>query len=142
MKRLLLAACSIGMSSAVLAVDVGLSITVGQPGFYGRIDIGNIAAPRLIFEKPTLIVALAAGVRPQPVYLHVPLGHAKKWDKHCHTYNACGQPVYFVQNDWYSDVYVPHAREARGRKGKSAEQGQGDHPGKGQGKVKKDKDRN
>ena len=37
----------------------------------------------------------------QPIYLHVPPGHAKNWRKHCHKYNACGQPVYFVVSDEY-----------------------------------------
>ena len=32
-----------------------------------------------------------------PIYLYVPPGHAKNWGKHCARYNACSQPVYFVQ---------------------------------------------
>jgi hypothetical protein len=43
----------------------------------------------------------------QPIYLHVPPGHAKNWRKHCREYNACGERVYFVQNDWYEREYVP-----------------------------------
>jgi hypothetical protein len=41
----------------------------------------------------------------------VPPGHAKHWNKHCRKYNACGQPVYFVQDRWYQQVYVPRYRE-------------------------------
>jgi hypothetical protein len=26
-------------------------------------------------------------------------------------YSACGMPVYFVTDDWYDRVYVPHYRE-------------------------------
>jgi hypothetical protein len=37
----------------------------------------------------------------QPIYLHVPPGHAKDWRKHCRKYDACGQPVYFVVSDEY-----------------------------------------
>ena len=29
------------------AADVGVSVTVGQPGFYGRIDVGNVPQPVL-----------------------------------------------------------------------------------------------
>jgi len=29
------------------------------------------------------------------------------WRHHCMEYNACGHRVYFVQNNWYSNVYAP-----------------------------------
>jgi hypothetical protein len=51
-------------------------------------------------------------VAPQPIYLHVPPDHAKDWRKHCREYNACAQPVYFVQDGWYENVYVPQYRAA------------------------------
>ena len=41
----------------------------------------------------------------QPVYLYVPPGHQKDWKKHCRRYNACGQPVYFVKEDWVRERY-------------------------------------
>jgi hypothetical protein len=67
----------------------------------------------------------------QPVYLRVPPVQAKNWSKHCGKYGACGQPVYFVQDGWYNNVYVPHYREyeahGHGKKGhreiKAAEYG-------------------
>ena len=64
----------------------------------------------------------------QPIYLHVPPGHAKDWRKHCRKSNACGQPVYFVQEDWYNNVYVPRYRD-RERHG----QGHDKKHGKGKG---------
>src|SRR2546425_10235251 len=46
-----------------------------------------------LFPYTTLSRSLAAPVvvaEPvQPIYLHVPPGHAKHWRKHCHEYNAC-----------------------------------------------------
>ena len=36
-----------GISTAI-AADVGVSISVGQPGFYGQIDIGNFPQPRVV----------------------------------------------------------------------------------------------
>ncbi len=68
-----------------------------QPGVYGRIDIGNAPPPPLIYAQPVIIQRPAVYVRQEPLYLHVPPGHAKKWAKHCSRYNACGQPVYFVR---------------------------------------------
>jgi hypothetical protein len=60
----------------------------------------------------------------QPVYLHVPPGHAKDWAKHCSKYNACARPVYFVKDDWYNNTYVPYYQEQK-RKGKGNGKGHG-----------------
>ena len=110
MKRLLCAIAALGLGAPVLAADVGVSVRVGQPGFYGRIDIGNYPAPQLLYAEPIVIQPVPVGIVRQPIYLRVPPGHAKNWRKHCHRYNACGQPVYFVQDNWYNDVYVPRYR--------------------------------
>ena len=104
MKRVLLVAAAMACVSTALAADVGVSVSVGQPGFYGRIDIGSMPPPRLVYREPMIIEPVAVGVVRQPIYLHVPPGHAKHWRKHCHRYNACGERVYFVQDAWYNDV--------------------------------------
>ena len=109
------------------ATDVGVSITVGQPGFYGHIDIGNLSHPGVIYPKPIIVRSAPAGVVvEQPIYLHVPPGHAKKWTKHCHEYKACGRPVYFVREQWYNDVYVPHYKARKS--GVSQKKHQGPQP--------------
>ena len=96
------------------AADVAVSVSVGQPGFYGRIEIGDFPRPQLVYAEPVIVHRVAAV--PEPVYLVVPPGHAKHWGKHCAQYQACGRPVYFVQQSWYDDVYVPRYQE-RHRKG-------------------------
>jgi hypothetical protein len=93
------------VTTPALAADVGISISIGQPGFYGRLDIGDFPTPQVIYRQPVAVERVPAD-RP-PVYLRVPPGHAKHWRKHCHEYNACGERVYFVQDDWYNRVYVP-----------------------------------
>lgn len=109
---------------------VGVSIDIHQPGVYGRIDIGDLPQPRVVYAQPLVITQSPVAVHQQPIYLYVPPGHQKKWAKHCRRYNACGQPVYFVQEDWVRERY-----EARHRR-----QDQDDRdPGKGRGKGKKDK---
>jgi hypothetical protein len=120
MKRLLLplvfASTMVTVTSA-LAAEVGVSITVGQPGFYGRIDINSFPPPRLIYAQPVIIEQVRVVEPVPPLYLHVPPGHAKNWRKHCKKYDACGHPVYFVQDDWYNNVYVPeyNARHGKGK---------------------------
>jgi hypothetical protein len=111
MKRILLAATLATAIAPAFAADVGVSVTVGQPGFYGHIDIGDFPPPQLIYRQPIVIQPVPVGVVYQPLYLHVPPGHAKHWSKHCYQYNACGRPVYFVQDSWYNNVYVPQYRE-------------------------------
>ena len=91
------------------AADVGVSVSVGQPGFYGRLDIGDFPQPQVIYRRPMLVQEVPDD-RP-PVYLRVPPGHAKHWRKHCHEYDACGERVYFVRDDWYQREYVPHYQE-------------------------------
>ena len=97
------------------AADVGVSVSVGQPGFYGRIDIGNYPQPELIYARPVEIRHASAGTAYQPIYLHVPPGHENNWKKHCSKYNACGRPVYFVRDRWYNDVYVPQHQARYGK---------------------------
>ena len=102
--------------TAAPAGDLSVSITLGQPGFYGRIDLGGAPPPQLVYSAPVIVEPGAYDGSPQyeapaPVYLHVPPGHERHWRKHCREYNACGVPVYFVRDGWYRDVYVPHYRE-------------------------------
>ena len=57
MKRLLFAIAimmAIGIIPA-FAADVGVSISIGQPGFYGRIDIGNAPQPEFVNPQPIII---------------------------------------------------------------------------------------
>jgi hypothetical protein len=107
-------------AAPVLATDIGVSVQISQPGVYGRVDIGRYPQPVVLLPRPVVIVAPPVAVA-QPVYLWVPPGHRKNWGKHCARYDACGVPVYFVQDDWYERTVM---------KGK----GQGKGHGKGQGR--------
>ncbi len=135
MKQYLFAAVMAAAITSASAADVGVSISVGQPGFYGRIDIGNFPQPQLVYPTPMIIKPMPVNVVIQPIYLHVPPGHQKNWRKHCHRYNACGQPVYFVQENWYSNEYAPRYREKHGRD----DGGSGGREGGGKDKDKKSK---
>lgn len=134
MKRFLFAAALAVATIPALAADVGVSISIGQPGFYGQIDIGSgYPPPRILYREPRVVQRVA--LHRQPIYLHVPPGHAKNWKKHCREYNACGERVYFVDNNWYQNQYVPHYQEQhRARRGDDHDdRGNNKHNGK-QGK--------
>jgi hypothetical protein len=120
------------VGTSAQAADVGVSISIAQPGVYGRIDIGRFPKPEVIVPQPVIIVPPRVIVTPpQPVYLWVPPGHRKDWGKHCGKYNACGVPVYFVRHDWYEQRVMSEHRRERGEG-----RGQGKGRGKGHGKGK------
>ena len=127
MKSILFIIIALTFVASAHATDVGVSISVGQPGFYGQIDIGNFPRPQVIYPQPVVISPVPVGVVHHPLYLHVPPGHEKHWDKHCRKYNACGRPVYFVQNQWYNDVYVTEYQARHGH----SDGGHGDDHGGG-----------
>jgi hypothetical protein len=131
MKKLI----AIALSACVLApamaqTSVGVSIGINQPGVYGQINIGNFPQPRLVYAQPVLIERPVRYVQQEPIYLYVPPGHQKDWRNHCGHYNACGRPVYFVQEDWVRERYEERRGDDRGDRGD-----RGDHDrGHGNGK--------
>lgn len=112
MKHMIVAAVLLGASLSGQA-QTNVSIDIGQPGFYGRIELGDFGRPPVVYAQPILVERYVRAA-PEPVYLRVPPGHMKKWSKHCARYDACGRQVYFVRDDWYTNTYAPRYREMRG----------------------------
>ncbi len=110
MKRLLLSAALMASPLLALAVNVGVTVNLGDPNFYGQIDMANAPPPPVLYGTPVMIQPVPAGVVIQPIYLRVPEMQSRNWRRYCRAYNACGVPVYFVQENWYSNVYAPQYR--------------------------------
>jgi hypothetical protein len=91
--------------------QTNVSINIGQPGFYGRIDLGDFNQRPVVYTQQPIIVREVRSVRSEPVYLRVPPGHRRNWSRYCGRYDACGRPVMFVRDDWYTNTYAPHYRE-------------------------------
>lgn len=106
------AACA---APAWSAVDVGVGITIREPGVYGRIELGAQPPPPLLYPQPVLVARPAVMVQQPPLYLYVPPGHAKHWDKHCNRYNACARQVYFVQEQWVQQRYEEQHGKGHGK---------------------------
>ena len=128
-------AATIGLAlfagGAAQAADVGVSINISQPGVYGRVDIGRFPQPVLYAPRPVIITQR---VVQEPVYLWVPPGHRQNWRRYCGRYDACGAPVYFVQDRWYHDhVMAPRHVERRHDR---HDRYHDDHPGRGRGHDK------
>lgn len=110
MKRFLIAVAVIS-AALVAPANAAVSVSIGQPGFFGRIDIGDYPypQPRVIYRQPRVIERVY--IDRDPIYLRVPPSHSKNWGKHCRNYNACGDRVYFVQDSWYNNDYAPRYQE-------------------------------
>jgi hypothetical protein len=107
MKKLIaaLALASAAYVASAQAGDVGVSISIGQPGFYGQIDIGGYGPPQVVYRQPVLVEH--RNWYPAPVYVRAPQYQYGNWRRYCGLYNACARPVYFVRDDWYRNVYAP-----------------------------------
>lgn len=139
MKRFLIAAAiaAATVTTPALAADVGVSLSIGEPGFYGRLDIGDYPQPQVIYRQPRVIERGIPMDRP-PIYLRVPPSHAKHWRRHCHKYNACGERVFFVRDRWYNREYVPryqgqHRDRRDGGRNENRNDQRGDHRNDRQG---------
>lgn len=111
------------------ADDLGINVVLeGEvaPGVYGRVELGKDSHPDIYYPQPVVIIKEPRYSTYQPVYLHVPPGHAKNWGKHCHKYHACERPVYFIKSVEYEESYQ---REHDSKKSH----------GKGKGNDKKNK---
>ena len=97
--------------TATAFAQVSATVNVNVPGVYGQLTLGGLPQPEVLLPHAVIAVPPPAAVvvePPRPLYLHVPPGHEKHWSKHCHEYDACGRPVYFVSDRWYHEVYAPH----------------------------------
>jgi hypothetical protein len=115
MSSLRIAAAVLVIASTADAADANVRVIVlgdVKPGVYGRVEIGTVPVPPLVYERPLVASPAQRASGAPPIYLHVPPGHAKSWSKHCHKYNACSQPVYFV----FSDEYKPKEKKPKKEK--------------------------
>jgi hypothetical protein len=104
--RTLLAGFLIGVGGLAHAqTSVGVSIGINQPGVYGRINIGDVPRPALVLPQPVIIAPQPYVEQRRPIYLYVPPEHQRNWRRYCGRYGACGQPVYFVQEQWVRERY-------------------------------------
>jgi hypothetical protein len=110
MKRIVLAS-ALALVAVPAFAQVGVSVGIGEPGFYGQINLGSAyPAPEVVNPQPVVVQPAPEFVGVAPIYLRVPYEHQRDWHRYCFQYNACGRPVYFVRDDWYRDRYAPAYR--------------------------------
>lgn len=91
--------------------QTNVSISVGQPGFYGQVMMGDFVPQPMLYAPQPVIVAPRPHYAAAPIYLRVPPGHRRDWRRFCGRYDACGRPVLFVRDEWYTNTYVPRYRD-------------------------------
>lgn len=110
-RSLFFGAALLAAAATPALAQTNVSINIGQPGFYGRIELGDFAQRPVVYTQQPIIVREVRHVRAEPIYLRVPPGHRKNWSRYCGRYEACGRPVMFVRDDWYTNTYAPRYRE-------------------------------
>jgi len=134
MKKILAFALAAGFAGAAFA-QTSVSIGINQPGVYGRINIGNVPPPALVLPQPVVVQHPQVVYERAPIYLYVPPAHQQNWRQYCGHYNACGQPVYFVRDEWVRERYEhEHPGWNNGRhRGQEKHDDHGNHGNNGKG---------
>jgi hypothetical protein len=95
---------ALGAGAMQSAIAQNISLSINQPGVYGRVDIGEPVPQRAwVNQRPIIIAPPQVVYDRQPIYLYVPQQHSNNWGRYCGRYNACAQPVVFVQDGWVRD---------------------------------------
>lgn len=118
--------CGMLLELVVTQANAGVAVSIGQPGFYGQIFLGNAyPAPQVIYPQPVVIQPPSVAIVQPPLYLRIPPGHMRHWRDYCGRYGACGRQVYFVQDQWYQHVYAPRYNARHDREHERWPHGQG-----------------
>lgn len=115
----LVVVCGAGIVYAPVQAQTALTLQLGQPGYFGPINLGNQPPPPVIGYGPIIVRPDSRGrerwiqAGNQPLYLRVPMNQVRNWGRYCGLYQACNVPVQFVRDDWYRNVYAPRVRAAQ-----------------------------
>lgn len=123
-------------AGAAQAANVGVSISIHEPGFHGRIELGRYPAPQVVVAYPPQVVVPYPPPYPPPMVVHypppvyrvppavvvLPPYRHRHWRDDCGPYQACGRPVvyrYDSRGPGYGRADKPHRHGHRqGHKGK------------------------
>jgi hypothetical protein len=107
--RTLMGAAAMGGAMALPAQAASVSISVHQPGVYGRVTLGGpVPSTAWVAPQPVVVTPPPVVVQREPIYLYVPPAHSSNWPRYCGRYSACNQPVIFVQDSWVRERHAAY----------------------------------
>lgn len=110
--RIAAGVAALGICAVQSAMAANVFISINQPGVYGRVDIGEpVPQQAWVYQEPVVIAPQPYYVQRQPIYLYVPTAHSSNWGRYCSRYNACAQPVVFVQDRWVRDRHAQYQQQ-------------------------------
>lgn len=110
---------TLSMCAAQLALAANITIGINQPGVYGRVTLGEpIPQQAWVYQEPTVIAPMQYSVQRQPIYMYVPVNHSSNWGRYCNYYNACAQPVIFVQDRWVRERHTQYLQQYPKQRGR------------------------
>jgi hypothetical protein len=101
--------CSRGQTSVSLSASINRVSTAASTS-------ANYPQPAVVSAQPVVIAPAPVAVYRQPIYLYVPVVYQQNWGRYCGRYSACGQPVYFVQEQWVRERYRQEHESERGER--------------------------
>lgn len=123
--------------SQTAQAQVGVSLSINQPGVYGRVNIGEpLPQYAYVYSAPTIYSQPAYSYQREPIYLYVPPAHSSNWGRYCGNYNACSQPVYFVQDRWVRERHANYQTQYQ----QQYRNNNGNRYGNGNGNGDRDRD--
>jgi hypothetical protein len=115
LQRALIGVAALGSAITLPVQAANVSINVHQPGVYGRITLGGPVPSRAwVAQQPIVAAPPTVVLQREPIYLYVPTAHSNNWPRYCGRYNACTQPVIFVQDTWVRERHAAHYRDRDG----------------------------
>lgn len=113
--RKVLVATLLGAGVAQAALATSVSIPVHQPGVWGRVTLGDPVPQRAwVAPQPVIVVPAPVAVVRAPIYIYVPVEHSNNWARYCGRYQACSQPVIFVQDGWVRERHAAYFKDRDG----------------------------
>jgi hypothetical protein len=107
---------ALSLCAAQLALAANITIGINQPGIYGRVTFSEpIPQQDWIYQQAMVITPMQYGMQRQPIYMYVPVTHSSNWGRYCNYYNACAQPVIFVQDRWVRERHEQYVQQYPGR---------------------------
>jgi hypothetical protein len=132
---LMLGSLAAHAGTPIINFSVGGEIS---PGVYGQVQFGNGPPPPVLYARPSIIIHQPPGVVLEPIYLHVPPGHARNWSRYCRKYDACKRPVYFVRSAEYEPGYesrhIDEGRRDENYRDERRDEGRRDEGRRGEGR--------